>query len=785
MTWGRIGAILVTLLLFTGVAAAGSADIINSPEEKVYSDDRSVTVELEVDDPYELEEYRIPSMDITRNISNQSFSSPEMLEDGHHTLIVTASDGDETVEDEVDFTIDTTGPVVTDTTPDDVTFDRYPAIEIAYEDELSDVDPGSVTVMLNGDDVTGTGNVTDELFVLDTADVNISEGVYNVSVQVSDEHGNWAPPTIWTFEIPESPVLSGAGPTGIASEDVTLELTARNPTDIDTSASQLTLVQERDGNVVERVDFDEMDSLSNVAHGVEVTHKVESLEDGFYTVEADVQDVNGHVTEDDWSFVVDTTPPEIDLRSHSDGDIVKETQTVSVVAVDELSGVDEIRVELGDERESSAASSGDRASISIDTREVADGEQALVVYAYDNAGNRNVIERTLIVDNTPPTIHSIDVYPDIVTTLADITASVEDDATGVESVTYEISDTDVEGVLIPEDGVFNESREDVYGTMDLTDVDDGNYTLAITAEDRAGHTRTVEQDVTVDTGLSYELELQDVDPVLLTLGESETFDVTVRNRGDADDRVELDADANLVSAIVPEERQIRSGETRTFEVTVERDADGETGPEHVTMTAAGFTAETADDVLIKVQPTPEEQQNIEQSLQELKDEYDELSKERDSYAERVDYDSEPFEETRDLIADVDALIDDGQYHTAAERMSELETQIDEADTTVTGMASAYQRQRIASILLSTLVFLLLVGGFAAFYLMRPPEEGFRSDDGFVMHEDDRHPLHRKADELQQQARENVQRVLDRMTEEDQKTESRGPDRVEGWNGFDN
>lgn len=776
MMWGKIGAVLVALLLCVGVVSAGSEHItIDSPSEGTNFTNPEADPKIDVS----------TGMDQLINVSlstadyyhddgfddnDTRFEDHAELPDGEHMLTVFAQDNDTLTSKTRNFTVDTTGPEVTDVSPDGTTFDRYPVLEIQYEDAVSTVEHDSVEVWLNGTEVSDNGTATATNFTLDLADIDIDEGTYAASVrQLEDVHGNDRcmldeateerdDQCEWTFTIPQSPVLTSTEPTGLHDEDVTIGLRAEDPLGIDRDASELSV--ETDGDTVETVSFDDADDLENTSHGVDVSHAVEDLDDGHYTIEASVTDIDGNTQEEDWEFTVDTTPPEMELQSHSDEDIVKDVQAFTVEATDELSDVEQVGVELDDELEITTSSSNDRFHIDIDTTDVSDGEQDIVVFADDENDNRNTLNRTLVIDNTPPGIHHLDVYPETVTSVTEITATVEDDATGVESVTYQVRNTDVKGTLLPKDGILNSGSTDVAATMDAHNLSDGNYTLMIEATDGAGNTRSAVEDITVDSDREYELELRDIEPVLLTAGEETTVDIGVRNRGDADDLVALDTDADIVDSIEPDERRARPGETRTFDMMLAADTD-EPGPQNVTVTASGFTTETTAVVPVTVQPTPEEQDALWSELQQLEDRYTELEEEREDYMDAVDDDAAAeFEETDALLDHIADLMDNGEYYTAAAKLEDADGKLEETDTAVTGMASTYQRQQLTSIILRFIVFLTLAGGVVAFYLMRPPEEGYRSDDGFVYNEDDRHPFQRKADELRQQVQETAQQIAD-------------------------
>lgn len=789
MQRGRIGAVLVLLFLLTGLASA-SVTIHEPIDAFTYTQTKSVTVNASADAGYELTEYEIPTAGITNDDISSDQLYSEVVGDGEHTIIVYAENNTgHTVNETHGFTVDTTAPSIDLMRPHGTVLTTLsPTILVEYSDAVVGADDDTVTVWLDGPDPRFNDTALDENasngeFTADLSD--LAEGTYVARVAVNDSVDHRVVKE-WNFTLPKKPVLSNQGPSGLLDgTDASIQITADDPSGIDVDAAEI----EVDGPEDYTLDGSDLETDTSVGGRKAVfEYELDDLRDGEYDVKARITDNSSaaHVAQRQWSFIVDTTPPDLELRSHSSGDVVTDDQTFIVQATDDLSDVDEVRVTLDDESEAVHDSVDDTFVADLDTDDVADGEQELLVRAEDEAGNRRTIEKTLIVDNTAPTVRSISVYPEIVATQARITATVLDSATRIEEVTYEVPGEDVTGTLLAEDGAFDEDAEAVVGTLDGEQLTDGEYALWIVAEDGAGHVTRERYTFDVDHSRSANLTITVAAPVLATRGDQHTVDLNVKNIGDADDLVSLSTTSNLDTSITPEEKRIQVGETRSFELELDVSGNVDLGPQTVDVTAQGFSVETGQTVTVHVQPEPAEQQAIEHRLQELEDTFMSLQERKSEYEDSVDAEEteDTFNDTETLIAEIASLIEEGRYYTAAERLDEVEAQLSTTETALTGMISTYKRNQLISTLAKIVAILLFIGGVAAFYVLRPREEGFYSGDGFVFHQDGRHPIHRKAEETWQQARETVRdQVKNVLEREPESEEEESPHRVAGWSGY--
>jgi hypothetical protein len=117
------------------------------------------------------------------------------------------SGGIQTLDPEPDdglCTLDDTGPVIDTGTlqPADGTFvnDNTPLISASYSDLYSEVDPGSVKLLVDGADVTNQATV-DSDSIQYTPAAPLSDGSHSTDLTVADEWGNEATPFTWSFSV--------------------------------------------------------------------------------------------------------------------------------------------------------------------------------------------------------------------------------------------------------------------------------------------------------------------------------------------------------------------------------------------------------------------------------------------------------------------------------------------------------------------------------------------------------------------------------------------------------
>jgi hypothetical protein len=112
------------------------------------------------------------------------------------------------VPDDEQCTLDTIGPVIDEEqlqpAPEMPKNDDTPLISAIYSDQYSEVDPGSVRLEVDGEDVSSEVTA-DSVGVEYTPAEPLSEGVHSVTLSVSDEWGYEGESVTWSFEVDLTP----------------------------------------------------------------------------------------------------------------------------------------------------------------------------------------------------------------------------------------------------------------------------------------------------------------------------------------------------------------------------------------------------------------------------------------------------------------------------------------------------------------------------------------------------------------------------------------------------
>jgi hypothetical protein len=155
---------------------------------------------------------------------------------GHHTVSVSVSDryGNAMAPQQWGFdVIDATPPVLDDVRPDDGSAgaDRTPAISFAVSDAGTGLDPASISLTVDGRDVTARGELAGGRFGYVPSEP-LGFGSHSVSARATDRSGNVSAPLTWSFQVRDEtpPVIAqrsplpgstvvGATPIGFAVSD--------------------------------------------------------------------------------------------------------------------------------------------------------------------------------------------------------------------------------------------------------------------------------------------------------------------------------------------------------------------------------------------------------------------------------------------------------------------------------------------------------------------------------------------------------------------------------------
>jgi len=264
--------------------------------------------------------------------------------------------------DHVNFTVDVTPPSVDIISPSEE--EVIPSVNVTVEwtgsDDTSGID--HYEIRIDGDEWINKGLQTSHEFM------ELDEGEHTVDIRATDNASNSAVDSV-TFIVDVS--------------DPTVNITS--PDEGDMFGTSEVTVEWEGGDDISGVEYYEIriNESDWIYKGLDESHLFTDLTDGFHFVEVIAYDHAGNFATDNVTFMVDVTPPTVDITSPEDDDVISDPEVVvEWTGHDDLSGIDyyEIRIDEG---------------VWIDKgndtyhefTELAEGEQVVDVRAYDNAGN--------------------------------------------------------------------------------------------------------------------------------------------------------------------------------------------------------------------------------------------------------------------------------------------------------------------------------------------------------------------------------------------------------------
>lgn len=402
------------------------------------------------------------------------------------------------------FTIDTTAPQVTITSPSS---QSYQNSAITISGTASDNLSGVNSVVIHLRKVKENGNldgflnsivapVVDGVWTLVVESSSFADGNYGLTVIAKDDAGN----------------TNGGGahlkPFTIDNTKPTVALVNPGKT-VFTASDSLTFIAE-DNTALNRIVANIRDSSNTLvlptqspASGADYHEYVLSLSglvDGTYSVRYNSQDSAGNISSTHtFAFTVDSTAPLATITSHDVGDYLKGTITVSGTVTDHLSGVAGATLQLRpvdqaglltDPLTEVAVSVVDgNWATALDTALFADGNYGLTLIAQDMAGNSSggIDLMPLTIDNSKPTVSLVD--PE--TTVFDPSDSltfVGDDIIALARVVANVysGSTLVRSTQTPAVGTVTALNH----LLNLSGLADGSYTVRYNATDGAGNVST-------------------------------------------------------------------------------------------------------------------------------------------------------------------------------------------------------------------------------------------------------------------------------------------------------
>lgn len=226
------------------------------------------------------------------------------------------------------------------------------------------------------------------------------------------------------------------------------------------------------------VNLDE-ENIENVSYSVDgspplslkenntMTVDTTTLNEGFHHIGIAASDIVGHTVFKDIIFVADNTKPQLNVRSPEDGGVVADRLDIDLEVADSSLKVFSVVLPNGTRVDNNNA-------FTVDTASLADGEYSVLISAEDGAGNFVEEKRAIKVDRTIPAVEISS--PSDGTTVSgklDVRYDVKDD--NLKSVTLTVGEKSIE---IENTGSYS---------LDTRTLFDDQYTLELTAKDRAGN----------------------------------------------------------------------------------------------------------------------------------------------------------------------------------------------------------------------------------------------------------------------------------------------------------
>ncbi|MEA3558902.1 MAG: Ig-like domain-containing protein [Candidatus Thermoplasmatota archaeon] len=354
--------------------------------------------------------------------------------------------------------------------------DQSPILEIISPVNGTYFDKDTVTVTWNGSDEgvgieryeirIDEGNWTNKYNATSHTFKDLDNGEYSVEVRVRDWVGHWSQDKIIFFVDTISPEVAITSPT---NDSVVAALPVNLTWELVDLEGNIGSIQFRVGS----------GPWKNVSHSG--YHNIFDIRDGRKTLWVKVSDLAGNTVMDSVVISLDTTPPTLTIISPVNGSSTRESSmSFNWTGSDNYMGLKRYFISIDG---SNAVDVGLRTFHTFYGLE--EGYHQVRIAAQDNAGNMKVINWTISVDTSDPSISVTGLIDGNVYGRSDINISWFSDYTGslLGNTTFMIDGNTV----LP-----NGTR------LEFSDLAEGNHTLNITVTDGAGNSEFVSISFTID-----------------------------------------------------------------------------------------------------------------------------------------------------------------------------------------------------------------------------------------------------------------------------------------------
>lgn len=290
--------------------------------------------------------------------------------------------------DTVSFTIDTTAPIVTITSPLDGSYVRG---TVWINSTIAETNPVNYVITINGTPVSsGSGQVSwqwDTTLYID--------GTYIINVTATDAAGNVGSDTVTVIIDYTPPVKTIVSPVPSSYLNYSSFWINETLTDATSGINATSVTMTLNGTPVSWSYHETTGLLSYHAIG---------LADGNYTVIVTVQDLAGNLATNSWWFIVDTTPPVVEITYPTEGSYISVSSHLWINGTITELNMGGLEPAINDTRFDLTHwdSATDVFAFKNNTA-IADGPVSVEVSFTDLAGNTGQDTISFILDTTAPT----------------------------------------------------------------------------------------------------------------------------------------------------------------------------------------------------------------------------------------------------------------------------------------------------------------------------------------------------------------------------------------------
>ncbi|MBI5871168.1 MAG: IPT/TIG domain-containing protein, partial [Actinobacteria bacterium] len=382
------------------------------------------------------------------------------------------------------FTLaDNTAPVVTNVLPSGAISTGTTTVTASYSDDLSGVNAGTVSVLVDGAAVTGC---TAGASSVSCPVSGLADGSHSIAINVSDNSGN-----------------AGSGSGSVVVDTIAPSVTNLQPTGTITTSSTTISASYSDGGSgintsSAAVTLDGATLTGCSASAITVSCPASALASGTHTIGVSVRDAAGNNGTASSSFQVvapDTTSPTVTNITPS-GWISTSSPTINADLAD-LGGSGVNAASAAVRLDGGAPLSGCTATathISCSTSGLATGGHSISVSVADGAGNNGSGSASFSIDTTSPTVSSILPTGTINVNATTLSANYADGGAGISTASAVVR---LDGTVVPG---CTASAGNI--SCLVSGIADGLHSITVNVNDNAGNTGSGSGSFTVDTTIS-------------------------------------------------------------------------------------------------------------------------------------------------------------------------------------------------------------------------------------------------------------------------------------------